>query len=194
MSYNLLFSSLQPHQQNLLKVSVAAQALPPLWEPYSVLSDCLWLQADIGDVQTPVCILIALGSKKRTKLLIDEVDHENWLLSYIEMLHKHQLWNEAAEVINYSWIANIGAINEQSTAVHTNCGVCQKPMSSREGGYHCQKCKSSETSKCSVCENVVRGIYSWCSGCSHGGHIHHIRDWFSTNSKCPTCGHLCEYD
>lgn len=176
----------------MLKVSIPP--VPAEWEPYSVLRDCIYLQSDYGDVQTPVCILIALGAKKRAKLAIDEVDHENWLLSYIEQLHKHQLWNEAAEVINYSWIANIGAINEQSTAVHTNCGVCLKPMSSREGGYHCTKCNSSETSKCSVCQHIVRGIYSWCSACSHGGHIQHIAEWFSHNSKCPTCGHLCEYD
>lgn len=179
--------------QNLLKVSIAPNP-PALWEPYQVLSDCLFMQAEIGDVQTICCVLIALGSHKRSKLSISEVDHENWLLSYIEQLHKHQLWNEAAEIINYSWISNIGAINEQSTAVHTNCGVCLKPMSSREGGYYCTKCKSSDTSKCSVCEEVVRGIYSWCGVCSHGGHIRHIQEWFSRTSKCPTCGHLCELD
>jgi len=41
---------------------------------------------------------------------------------------------------------------------------------------------------------VVRGIYIWCQGCAHGGHINHMREWFNNNRQCPTgCGHLCEY-
>lgn len=31
-----------------------------------------------------------------------------------------------------------------------------------------------------------------CPGCSHGGHLEHMRDWFATHRHCPTgCGHVC---
>lgn len=84
-------------------------------------------------------------------------------------------------------------MNAQSTAVHTNCGECSKPFQGRAGWY-CKTCKSTESSKCSVCHLVVRGLYAWCQGCSHGGHIEHMQQWFSNHSECPKCGHLCEYE
>ena len=42
----------------------------------------------------------------------------------------------------------------------------------------------------------VRGIYVWCPGCSHGGHVDHMREWFLNrrNAVCPTgCGHVCHF-
>ena len=39
----------------------------------------------------------------------------------------------------------------------------------------------------------VKGLYVWCQGCGHGGHLQHLKDWFDGNSLCPTagCGHIC---
>lgn len=54
----------------------------------------------------------------------------------------------------------------------------------------CQGCQNQ--GECSVCETSVKGLYSWCQGCGHGGHAGHINAWFKTNSLCPTgCGHNC---
>lgn len=40
---------------------------------------------------------------------------------------------------------------------------------------------------------VIKGLYVWCQGCSHGGHMRHLKEWFSKHPECPTgCGHLCE--
>ncbi|XP_055695511.1 GATOR complex protein WDR24 [Lutzomyia longipalpis] len=177
-----------PHPPNLIKMSFMPYV--PLWEPHDVLADCLILQADIGDVQTAVSILIALG-EKRNELPIDKIIHENWLLAYIDLLHRHQMWNEAAEIMNLSWIPNICMLNEQSTAVYTNCGICGKHLTNK---WHCTKCRSSDASKCSVCNTIVRGLYAWCQGCSHGGHLEHLKQWFTVHSRCPICGHLCEYE
>lgn len=47
---------------------------------------------------------------------------------------------------------------------------------------------------CAVCHHVVKGLFVWCQGCSHGGHLQHIMKWLETSSHCPAgCGHLCEY-
>lgn len=115
-------------------------------------------------------------------------------MSYIELLHRHQYWNEANEIINQSWIRSVCELNQQSTTVHTNCGECNKPLINTIGGWYCNKCKSVKGSKCSVCNRIVKGLYAWCQGCSHGGHLEHLKRWFSNHSKCPRCGHLCEYD
>ncbi|GAB0092870.1 GATOR complex protein WDR24 [Sergentomyia squamirostris] len=179
-----------PHPPNLIKMT--SMPYVPFWEPHDVIADCLMLQADIGDVQTSVSILIALG-EKRNDLPIDKSVHENWLQSYIELLHRYQMWNEAAEIMNLSWIPSICMINEQSTAVYTNCGLCGKHLTNR-AGWFCSKCRTADASKCSVCHTIVRGLYAWCQVCSHGGHLEHLQDWFAANSYCPICGHVCEYE
>ena len=45
---------------------------------------------------------------------------------------------------------------------------------------------------CSVCEGVVKDLSIHCPDCGHGGHLHHIKRWFSLNGDCPTgCGCIC---
>lgn len=46
---------------------------------------------------------------------------------------------------------------------------------------------------CVVCsQQPVRGVFVVCPGCSHGGHLEHMRDWFAVHRHCPTgCGHVC---
>uniref|UniRef100_A0A8D8G678 GATOR2 complex protein WDR24 n=1 Tax=Culex pipiens TaxID=7175 RepID=A0A8D8G678_CULPI len=167
-----------PNPPSFLKIIESNPVNPPLWQPHQVLADCLCLQTEIGDVQTSSCILLALG-ERRHSLQIDQTVYENWLLSYIELLHRHQLWNEATRVIKAgSWIQSVAEMNQQSTTMHLSCGDGRSVLGS----------------KCSVCNSVVRGLYAWCQGCSHGGHLLHLKSWFQNNPRCPKCGHLCEYE
>ena len=46
---------------------------------------------------------------------------------------------------------------------------------------------------CAVCNTAVRGLYVWCQGCGHGGHLEHLRGWFANHTECPAgCGHQCQ--
>ena len=46
---------------------------------------------------------------------------------------------------------------------------------------------------CSICAQPVRGLYAWCQGCGHGGHLQHMEAWFARSTTCPTgCGHRCQ--
>lgn len=92
-----------------------------------------------------------------------------------------------------AWLRRVCQVNQQSTSVHIKCGECGRLVSNSVSCY-CSKCKSLQSSKCSVCNRVVKGVYAWCQGCSHGGHLMHMKEWFSNHSKCPRCGHLCEYE
>ena len=40
---------------------------------------------------------------------------------------------------------------------------------------------------------TVRGIWSSCTECGHGGHLSHMQEWFEQYKICPAigCGHLC---
>lgn len=62
-----------PETPSVLKV-LLQNATNPQWNSGKVLADCLNLLADIDDLQTAVCILIALG-ERRNDLPIDESVH-----------------------------------------------------------------------------------------------------------------------
>lgn len=76
--------------------------------------------------------------------------------------------------------------------MYTGCARCNKPL--LRSGWLCDRCHTADSSICSVCHQVVKGLYVWCQGCAHGGHLAHIQKWFTENRVCPTgCGHDCEY-
>jgi hypothetical protein len=38
----------------------------------------------------------------------------------------------------------------------------------------------------------VRGLFTLCEICGHGGHVIHLTEWFARSSDCPTgCGCKC---
>ncbi|KAL7293772.1 hypothetical protein TKK_0012834 [Trichogramma kaykai] len=164
---------------------------PTFWNPSSLVENTLRHHANIKDIQTTVSILLALGDKRKS-INIEIALQEHWLLEYIDMLGKFKLWDVATKIIQLAWISSVSQLNQQSTTVHTCCGTCTKSL--QRAGWLCDRCHSSKHALCSLCHQVVKGIYTWCQGCSHGGHIHHMSEWFETNKTCPTgCGHLCEY-
>lgn len=118
------------------------------------------------------------------------------------------------QIIQSVWIPSVSQLNQQSTVIHACCLTCTKPL--QRTAWFCDRCHSSQHALCSVCHQVrsffaclspisfscvpcsyfqvVRGIYAWCQGCTHGGHVVHMNEWFSCNRQCPTgCGHMCEY-
>ncbi|XP_059835219.1 GATOR complex protein WDR24 isoform X3 [Hypanus sabinus] len=151
--------------------------------------DMLHYYAEEGDVQMAVSVLIVLGDRIRKE--IDEQTQEHWYTSYIDLLQRFKLWNISNEVIKLSTCSSINCLNQASTTLHINCTNCKRPMSSK--GWICDRCHQC-ASMCAVCHQVVRGLFVWCQGCSHGGHLQHIMNWLRTSPYCPAgCGHLCEY-
>ncbi|ALC48058.1 CG7609 [Drosophila busckii] len=178
-----------PHVPSILKVS----HIPPIrmWEPHQFVADALMLQNDVGDVQTALTVLIALGDARNLLPLEDRII-EHWFHTYVDQLQRYELWNEACAVINRAWMRSVRQLNQASTVMHTNCGECGRPLGGNVGWY-CDKCRSMQSAKCCVCGLIVRGFYAWCQGCSHGGHIEHLQQYFAKHAKCPKCGHLCAY-
>ncbi|KAF7268665.1 hypothetical protein GWI33_018236 [Rhynchophorus ferrugineus] len=171
-------------------------SLPPkqlTWDPSSVVIKTLQHYATLGDVQTAATVLIVLGDSRKYLTGLSEAVQEHWMMGYIELLARYKLWNLVTRILKLSWIPSISQMNQQSTSFNTNCGKCLKPL--QRVGWLCDRCHTSEYGLCSVCHQVVKGLYVWCQGCSHGGHIGHIKQWMSQTSLCPTgCGHMCEYN
>ncbi|XP_014664029.1 PREDICTED: WD repeat-containing protein 24-like [Priapulus caudatus] len=160
-----------------------------LWDSTQMVVDMLHHFAAKGDVQMSVSVLIVLGDRIRPH--IDEHTQEHWLMSYIDLLGRFQLWSCTNEIIKLSGHSAVNCLNQQSTTVRTACNRCGKTL--LRSGWLCDKCKGI-TNSCSVCHHTVRGIYAWCQGCSHGGHLQHLQEWFSKYQVCPAaCGHMCEF-
>ena len=162
----------------------------PEWDFKPLVTDMLHHFAEQGDVQMSVTILLALQDKISDE--ISPVVKEEWFLAYLELLSRLQLWDVSTKVIKLSNIPTIMILNQDSTGINTICGGCNKPLTSNRGWF-CNRCSKSSAS-CSICHLPVKGLYAWCQGCGHGGHLVHIQEWMMTNRRCPAgCGHRCEY-
>ncbi|XP_078375703.1 GATOR2 complex protein WDR24-like [Oculina patagonica] len=161
----------------------------PEWDFTTLVVEMLHHLADQGDVQMCVSALIVLGDKIRHE--IDEQTQEQWLMSYIDLLGRLQLWSVATQIIKLSSLPAVSSLNQASTTVYTSCGRCSKPLT--KSGWYCERCRSLVL-PCSLCHLMVKGPNVWCQGCGHGGHLIHMQEWFSTHIWCPAgCGHMCEY-
>ncbi|XP_032869175.1 LOW QUALITY PROTEIN: GATOR complex protein WDR24-like [Amblyraja radiata] len=176
-------------------ISLVSVSQPPFEHGFTtdyfnpIVRDMMCFYAEQGDVQMAISVLIVLGDRIRKE--IDEQTQEHWYTSYIDLLQRFRLWNVANEVIKLSTCRSITCLNQASTTLHINCNNCKRPMNSR--GWMCERCHQG-ASKCAVCHHAVKGLFVWCQGCTHGGHLQHIMDWFQLHAHCPTgCGHLCEY-
>ena len=136
-----------------------------------------------------------------------------WQITYIDMLHRFQLWVPAAELMNVSEDDKVrGYVG--NTVVKAFCGACRKELDADTDGdgldpgrQRCLTCLNKASSQnesiwyvgrpvdCAICQLPVRGAYVWCQGCGHGGHFECMKEWFSTQAFCPTgCGHECQMD
>lgn len=77
------------------------------------------------------------------------------------------------------------------TTFALNCPTCQQPLSS--SSWLCSNCKKV-TSSCSLCKATVKGLFSWCQGCGHGGHAKEMTEWWKKEHTCPepACYHECK--
>lgn len=162
----------------------------PAWDCGQLVVEMLYHYATQGDVQMAVTCIIVLG--KRLKGLLNAEQVEHWFLSYIDLLQRFQLWNVANQVIQLAaGLPSVQQLNQQSTVVALQCGRCNYTLG--KNSLLCRKC-GCVSARCALCHGLVRGLFVWCQGCSHGGHLNHIMDWMANNRSCPAgCGHLCEY-
>lgn len=160
----------------------------PLWDCTPIVVEMIHFYAEQGNVQMSVSILLILGD--RIKSFIEESVQEDWYFVYIDLLARFKLYTIANHVIKLSPLASINSLNQQSTSIRISCN-CGRPLGQQD--WVCERCKSRRNI-CAICHQVVRGLYVWCQGCAHGGHLQHIKEWTEANSSCPAgCGHQCQY-
>lgn len=172
-------------------------------------------RANAGDVQTCVALCEILqviqldGEEASTCIPGLELNLvREWYLSYIDLLQQMCLFSHASSVIGKCKDPFIGALNKQSTTIHEACPHCGKALlvgegenlQDRESSLARRSCNSCRRriGFCFLCHEPVTGMYVWCPGCGHGGHLDHALEWFGgldgnpVREMCPTgCGHRC---
>lgn len=163
-----------------------------LWKPNKIIRDLLFHFAEHGDVQTSVSMFLVLGQDKLQGLVEDHVV-EYWFTSYIELLQQFQLFNVSTLIIKLCPLGTVNELSQQSTTFLTHCAKCSKALSRPQGSWWCERCKRTPT-LCCLCQQMIKGLFAWCQGCAHGGHLNCLRRWYDKQTLCPTgCGHHCQY-
>ena len=126
---------------------------------------------------------------------------------YLDLLTKLELFDAIGVILKYSTDEYISELNRKGSLLHLTCSRCGKELPdgitggngesfSQLGcqGSWCAKCSRS-VGTCSLCHQVVSGMYVWCPICCHGGHRACLKKWFEKFSTCPSgCGHTCVVD
>ncbi len=159
---------------------------------------------DNGDLQhcSTVAAVIGLdGDDNSLNGQITKKQVEIWFISYIDILHRLQLWAPAIEVIECSREPSISAMNSKNVSIESSCAECSSQLMNipSNGGGRSQIAQSSRARqvgrggiRCSICMQLVQGLMIVCPGCGHGGHEGHMREWFKENNQCPAgCAHNC---
>lgn len=79
-------------------LSVTAIPRLGLWDPSYIMVEMLKHHASLGDVQTSASVLLALGDRRRALTMLDEATQEHWLLGYLDILARYQLWEVGTQV------------------------------------------------------------------------------------------------
>jgi len=161
----------------------------------SLVREVLEHHADNGDVQTCVMIVLVLGDALQPA--VDKKFLSMWFCSYIDLLQQLQMFSVAARIISSCGSPEVERCYQMTSLIAEGCSTCALSTKKNivRASVHfsgaCGTCKNT-ISRCSICQQAVRGVYVWCQGCGHGGHLDHLTQWFKTETECPTgCGHTC---
>ncbi|KAG0366813.1 WD repeat-containing protein 24 [Gamsiella multidivaricata] len=182
----------RPAVPSLFAIKVSDAPIKRDWSHKETIRSLLEYYAEQGEVQMCVTILLVLADEKD---LPESSRSQQWFGSYIDLLSRFKLWSIATAVSQACKDPSIHTMNQDSTTIHTSCSSCMKPILTRAptstGFWACDRCRKV-LSSCSICHKTVRGIFTWCTHCSHGFHLQHAQEWFSQSAECPTgCGHQC---
>lgn len=114
-------------------------------------------------------------------LLVKRAELKKHLVQHVQ--HSEGMFHDAAAVANKGRSPGI--------AIVFSCPRCGEEA--EFGTNICRSCQDFAF-RCSICENGVRGLFTVCDSCGHGGHVSHMKSWFAKHSDCPAgCGCICTF-
>jgi len=180
--------------------------------------DILEERCDAGDVQTCACICEVLkvakglrvapadglggGARPFLDAVSTEQQRKEWAWWYVELLRQLELSMQANELCKDHDDDLIASMNLDTTSHYVSCARCKKPITVSEKENEAAWCTTpkcrgplaASVSSCVLCRQPVKGMYTVCPGCGHGGHLGHMTSWFAKQDTCPSgCGHICNF-
>lgn len=177
-----------------------------------LVSNLLRYYESLGDVQmlaTMFCVLS--GGHRSTRrpgrpyLLPQgqEEKYDAYIRRYAELLYGWGLLSLRAELNKH--LLRISPRFEKNPSSGEKTGterspglalvfVC--PRCDRDADPDTNICRTCQdfAFRCSICDSAVRGLFTVCDTCNHGGHVEHIKSWFAKHDECPTgCGCNCTF-
>jgi hypothetical protein len=108
---------------------------------------------------------------------------DEYMRYYGDILYRWGLLTQRSEVMKYQ---SSSAPSDQIVMA----GQCKGCLSLLETPF-CKKCKTFAIT-CALCNVAVKGCTNLCLNCGHGGHTHHLMEWFADHVTCPSgCGCNC---
>ena len=152
-----------------------------------------------GDVQMLATMVCVLGGNQRSKvaegcslLPVSHQDrYDSYIRRYADVLYAWKLMSERAELCKHLVKRLPDPSDDQYSAVDIVvwCSRCHQEAATDNG--ICRNCRNYAF-RCSLCDVAVRGLFTVCASCGHGGHTGHLAEWFNKHSVCPTgCGCDC---
>jgi hypothetical protein len=167
-------------------------------------------RGDVQMVSSVVCVLgqgqCANGNHVKSRSLVpygEAEKYDSFMRCYADILFAWGLLTTRAELLKFlthaspdlgeGQIYQVPPENADTgtpgVVVFTKCTRCKKETSA--GNIMCQNCKSFAF-RCTLCDNPVKGLFTVCWLCGHGGHTSHILTWFENHRTCPSgCGCAC---
>lgn len=150
-------------------------------------------QGDVQMLATMVCVL----SGGRRKVITEgnallPASHEDrydmYIRRYADVLSSWRLASLRAE-LNKHLVQRLPGNAGGTVDLVVWCSTCHQEAI--DGTDICRMCRNYAF-RCSICDIAVRGLFTMCANCGHGGHAIHMTPWFEKHSVCPTgCGCEC---
>jgi hypothetical protein len=176
-----------------------------------LVSNLLRYYEGLGDVQMLATIFCVLSGghrnthRKGHPYLLPQSQEEKYdayIRKYAELLYSWGLLSIRAELNKHLRIPprQGGDLSmEEKTETGRSPGlavvfVC--PRCGRDADFNTNMCRTCQdyAFRCSICDNAVRGLFTVCDICNHGGHVEHMTSWFEKHVECPTgCGCNCTF-
>lgn len=183
----------------------------------SVVESLLRYYESLGDVQMLASIVCVLRGRRnprdentQPRLIPDDPVHNsqtnNYIRKYSDLLFAWGLLNIRVEVRKHIVTQRPESVDQQQTwlvgqppependgktiGLAFTCARCGTPTEPGRNG--CRSCQDY-VFRCVICDHAVRGLFTVCKSCGHGGHMNHLQEWFRNTDVCPSgCGCRCK--
>lgn len=113
------------------------------------------------------------------------------VVSYSEFLFGWGMYSQRAHLVEVlrpeggwmqQWVA------QSSLPIAVKSSALPSPAAGAKAGGALKKVPGQQGGRvvCGLCRLTVKGVAVICPKCGHGGHLEHMRAWYSLNARCPT--------